>query len=188
MMLWPVRMGWCSGTQLLVWHPCALLSPAALCKCRIDTQQNTFNAGMAWVCVCAGGSWGPCLGLPTCVLCTSASTALSWASPECPCFPQGASFCLRDPLPWERWRGAAGGSLQRNFVPFPVASGKPGSAQCQSCWPGWVLREKLSTELLTVFSEVLWLCVNILFLHFYNLQWFCSIAVIDSKRNYKSCF
>lgn len=63
-----------------------------------------------------------------------------------------------------------GVQFQRKRVPFAVDPGKPGSAQCQSCWPAWVLREKLSTKLLKVFSEVLWLCISIMFLHFCNLQ------------------
>lgn len=180
MMMWAVKLGWCSATQLLVWHPCALLSPAALCKCRIYTQ-NTFNAHMEWVCVCAEQELGvrALLGLPMCVFCTSASIALSWTSPVS-LLPTGSLLLCQGPLTLGEVAWCCRGFHSRGSVPFPVAPGKPGSAQCQSCWPGWLLREKLSTKLLTVFSEVLWLCVNILFLHFYNLQWFCSIAVIDS--------
>lgn len=110
------------------------------------------------------------LGLPTCVFCSSPSTALSRASPECPCFPQWVSMSVRGHFPGRGGMVLQGVQFQRKRVPFAVDPGKPGSAQCQSCWPAWVLREKLSTKLLTVFSEVLWLCISIMFLHFCNLQ------------------
>lgn len=107
------------------------------------------------------------------VLCISVSVALAQASPKCPCFPQWSSTCAREHLGWQRVRGAARGLVSEgmcSLCPRAVAPEKPGSAQCY--WPVWVLREKLSTKLLMVFSKMFPVCVfiNNLFLHTCNLQ------------------
>ena len=78
-------------------------------------------------------------------------------------------------LRWQRVRGAARGLISKqvcSLCTWAVAPGKPVSALRQCCWPGWVLREKLSTKLLLVFSEMytVWMFLNNLFLHLCSLQ------------------
>lgn len=92
------------------------------------------------------------------------------------CASHGVSICVREHLDWERLHGAAGGLVSEeagSLCSCAVAPGKSGSAHCQCCWLGWILREKLSTKLLMMFLEMctVWVFINNLFLHLCNLQY-----------------
>lgn len=117
----------------------------------------------------ASGSQGFSCDSPSVCLCTSPSIASSWASPNFPCCLQRACVCAKQHLGWERLHGAAGGFTFEacSFRSCAAAPWMPGSSRCLSCWPGWVLREKLSTKLLAGFSKIHNMVeyINNLFLH-----------------------